>query len=335
MKSSRNLFWLLFWGVLNSSINGSDLEEQTVLEIPLSGEFVKNNPELSGLVWYKDNLILLTQYPDRFPEGDHGHLFFIPKEIILEGLRSENRKPINPIKVPFYDQGLSLQIDGFDGYEAIVFQGTQVFLMIEAKKRRGRTSYIISGEIQPDLSAIRLKSSSLLEVEPQIEKGEMSYETAVIYKRRIAIIFESNGRKVNPNPGVRFFDLMLNSKKFIPFPNVEYRITDATAVDPKGRFWVINFFYPGEKYLKSNHDSIAEKYGKGKTHLSREAVERLVEFQISESRVSMVNKPPIQLSLRNDGKARNWEGIVRLDDLGFILVTDRYPETILAFVSLY
>jgi hypothetical protein len=35
-----------------------------------------------------------------------------------------------------------------------------------------------------------------------------------------------------------------------------------------------------------------------------------------------------------DGQyARNWEAIARLDDVGFLLATDKYPETIFAFVS--
>jgi hypothetical protein len=29
---------------------------------------------------------------------------------------------------------------------------------------------------------------------------------------------------------------------------------------------------------------------------------------------------------------RNWEGIVRLDERGFLLMTDEDPDTILAFV---
>jgi hypothetical protein len=32
------------------------------------------------------------------------------------------------------------------------------------------------------------------------------------------------------------------------------------------------------------------------------------------------------------GLGRNWEGLVRLDDRGFLLVTDLFPGTILGFV---
>jgi hypothetical protein len=40
------------------------------------------------------------------------------------------------------------------------------------------------------------------------------------------------------------------------------------------------------------------------------------------------------LELVSDDDTRNWEGLVRLDDYGFLLATDKYPRTILAFVPL-
>ncbi len=30
---------------------------------------------------------------------------------------------------------------------------------------------------------------------------------------------------------------------------------------------------------------------------------------------------------------RNWEGIVRLENRGFLLMTDKYPETLFGFVE--
>jgi hypothetical protein len=32
--------------------------------------------------------------------------------------------------------------------------------------------------------------------------------------------------------------------------------------------------------------------------------------------------------------SRNWEAIVRLDDLGFLIASDKYPETEIGFVPL-
>jgi len=48
----------------------------------------------------------------------------------------------------------------------------------------------------------------------------------------------------------------------------------------------------------------------------------------------MTTTPAVQLQLLDDEHCRNWEGIVRLGDVGLLLATDRYPETILAYVPL-
>ena len=45
----------------------------------------------------------------------------------------------------------------------------------------------------------------------------------------------------------------------------------------------------------------------------------------------LTDKKPIQLKL--DKKSRNWEGIVQLEDEGFLIATDKYPKMILAFLE--
>ena len=63
-------------------------------------------------------------------------------------------------------------------------------------------------------------------------------------------------------------------------------------------------------------------------------VECLVEMQIVEDRIILTDTPPIQLSILDDFNARNWEALARLDDMGFLLMTDEHPASIFAFVSL-
>jgi hypothetical protein len=48
----------------------------------------------------------------------------------------------------------------------------------------------------------------------------------------------------------------------------------------------------------------------------------------------MSGEPPLQLQLLGDIAPRNWEGLVRLEQRGFLLVTDKYPMTFLGFVPL-
>jgi hypothetical protein len=62
-------------------------------------------------------------------------------------------------------------------------------------------------------------------------------------------------------------------------------------------------------------------------------VERLVEFECNGSGIRLTKRPPIPLKLRLDEPPRNWEGIVRLEGRGFLLITDEHPRTILGFVE--
>ena len=88
--------------------------------------------------------------------------------------------------------------------------------------------------------------------------------------------------------------------------------------------------------LLPDSDPLVEQYGEGATHQKANQVERLVEFQIEPDGVRLVDAPPIQLELSPFGLPRNWEGIVRLQDGdldGFLLVTDKFPSTQVAFVG--
>lgn len=193
--------------------------------------------------------------------------------------------------------------------------------------------YLVAGEITPDMSMLRLDVTTLTEIPPQADLGNMTDETLLVAGDRLITIYEANGAVVNPEPVARSFDFSLRSLDTVPFPTIEYRITDATALDNTGRFWALNYFWPGDKTkLKPAADALAAKYGEGPTHARFTTVERLVEFQYTASGISLVDTPPIQLELIDDDHSRNWEGVVRLDGRGFLLMTDTHPETILGFV---
>ena len=85
--------------------------------------------------------------------------------------------------------------------------------------------------------------------------------------------------------------------------------------------------------MKPASDPLAQKFGLGPTHSQNETVERLVKMTYSASGITLADAPPIMLTLIPD-TSRNWEGLVLLDGRGFLLVTDKFPETILAFVTM-
>jgi len=308
--------------------------EQPVHIIPLAAPLNKPNAEISGMAWYGDQLILLPQYPSRFNDS----LFAIAKSDINAYLAGQNTNPLTAKPIPFSDAGLSTSIPGFEGFEAIAFVGERIFLTVESKPSLVSSKmlgYLVEGTVTPNLSRIRL-SSQKLRIEPQAELSNTTDETIVAGSDRILTLYEANGSNVNPKPKAHVFELTtgLTPQPSIPFPNIEYRITDATPMDANGKFWVINYMFPGDAAkLQPAKDPIASKYGLGPTHAKSQAVERLLELQLTPSGVVLTDRAPIVLKLADDGQSRNWEGIAMLDQRGFLLVTDQHPNTILAFVG--
>jgi hypothetical protein len=297
--------------------------------IPLAGPLAAASAEISGLAWYSDWLILLPQYPSHFDD----QLFALPQADIVAFLDGTAAGPLTPQTIPLAAPGLT-QISGYEGLEAIAFQGDQVFITIETGGGAPMLGYLASGAIAPDLSQIELDVDHLAEIEPPVPLANYSDETVVVVEDTVLTIYEANGRFVNPTPAAHQFSTGLEPLGTLPFPAIEYRVTDATAVDENGRFWIINYLFPGDiPKLNIAPDAIGERYGRGPSHAASDVVERLIEMQASNDEIVLTGTPPIQLELLPDGEARNWEGIVRLDERGFLLATDKFPETILGFVA--
>jgi hypothetical protein len=287
------------------------------------------------MTWHYDTLILLPQYPSRFRQGNgEAAIFTLSKTEILASLENTKKGPLSPQRLAFFDHDVANQIEGFEGYEAIVARDGQVFLTIEANARGTMMGYLIAGHLSPDLSEVHLNPATLTEIPPQAALDNMTDETLLLAEDVLVTLYEANGVNINPQSVAHRFDLQLNSVPPTSFPNIEYRITDATALDDHKRFWAINYFYPGDSTkLQPAPDPLIEKFEEGATHAKSEIVERLVAFQYQDSGISLLDIPPIQLQLLDD-TARNWEGLVRLADQGFLMVTDEHPRTILAFVPM-
>ena len=56
-----------------------------------------------------------------------------------------------------------------------------------------------------------------------------------------------------------------------------------------------------------------------------------MEYEIHKDQVKRSSAKAIQLSINKE--SRNWEGVARLDNKGFLMVVDEYPRTILAFIE--
>lgn len=327
--SSLALALVLLWGCQPKGGPGPipepprlDPAEEAVLRISLEGDAASRDIEFSGMAWSGDDLILLPQYPGSF--GDRA--FAIPKAELLKAVQGD-AAALTPRDLAF-DDGGATEIEGFEGFEAIAFEGQRVYVSVETESGRG---YLMKGQMAPELGGLVLDGTRSGPMDPQAKVDNMSYEALLVAPDQgLLAFFEAYGAKVNSAPSVKRFGLDARAQADLPMAAIEYRITDVTAPDDQGRFWAINYWYPGDKDLATDRDPIVDEYGEGPTHKLSEVVERLVELKVGAAGVVMSGAAPIGLQLAEKG--RNWEGIARLDDLGFLIVTDKFPETILAFV---
>jgi hypothetical protein len=307
--------------------------EQPVIQIPLAGPAAAEETEFSGLAWYGEALVLLPQYPERMSgRGEPGVLFTLQESRILAFLDGESQGPLVPVELPLHSPDLEEIIPNYEGLEAIAITGDRVFLTIESGELGPMMGYLVAGAIAPDLMEIQLDASTLVSIPPQANLLNRGEEALVAAGDRLLSLFETNGARIVPDPVAHRIDLETYAVDTVAFPNVEYRITDATPADPDGRFWTLNTFFPGDIFIFPETDPIADQYGQGDTHSRELAVERLVQMQLGPEGITLAETPPIQIELLDSFQGRNWEGLAELPGRGFLLVTDRYPETILAFV---
>lgn len=312
--------------------------ETPVTVIALNGPAAQPNAEISGLAWYGDTLLLLLENPHEYAAGAVAGMFYaLDKADILAYLDADAPTPLEPRPVPVYAPDIRRTLRGFDGFEAAAFVGDTVYLTAELYAAPLSTfAVLVRGTVAPDLGAITLDLEHTATLDAQASFPNQSYEALIATEDWLYAIYEANGAAVNPQPFAYAVDHALTTVTTVPFPQLEYRITDATATDADGVFWAVNYFFPGDTHLAAERDSLAERYGTGTTHTQFAQVERLVAFQIGaqaggSGAITLADVPPLLLELPT-ADARNWEGIARLDERGFLLVTDRYPNTILGFV---
>lgn len=307
--------------------------EAQVAPLVLDASMAKQSMEYSGLAWFQDWLVLLPQYPEKNLIQGQASLFAIPKQSITDALNHPSGEALPWQAIAFEDDGLSESIRGFEGFESIAFNGNEVFMTIESRSGSPMVGYLVRGTVSGAIEQITLDADTLVPLDPQTSFSNASDEAITLFNGMVYTFFEDNGFEQNPQPIAHQFSIEdpLQAAT-IPFPNINYRITDATSTDSEGYFWVMNYFYPGDTHLRASSDALAEAYGQGATHQDSEVVERIIKLQIENAAIRLVDEPPVQLQLLPENEARNWEGLVVLDDLGFLVVTDSFPESILAFV---
>lgn len=304
--------------------------EVPLVMLPLAGGPELPEAEISGLAWRGDELVLLPQYPRRFGDGS-GAVFVVTRaeiEAVIDG-----RAPRVDVRtVPLEAPGLEESLEGFDGYEAIALDGDDVYVAVEIRTAAAATvGYLFRGRAHGrPLERLTIAPDPRARLRAQTELANMGYETLVVDGARVVALYEANG-DVNAAPRALAFDRALAPLGELPVDELEYRVTDASAADAEGRFWVANYHWPGSPW-QPGACRLTEEHGQGDSHARCRTVERLVELSARGGRVATTGRPPILFELVDDAHARNWEGVVRLPGRGFLVMTDEHPASMLAFV---
>jgi hypothetical protein len=291
--------------------------------IPLEGPAALPEAEISGLGWIGESLVLLPQYPERFPgPSSEGQVFVIEKARLLHWLE-KGGAPLEPRGNPFHSQGLAGKIPGYEGYEALYIEGARAWLTMEAKSQgKGMQGFLVQAEAGPE--GFRALPETLTPIPSKTAIPNMSYEALAGGGGTVLAIHEANGKNVCPEPKAMEYSANIQARE-IPLPAIEYRVTDATSLAPDGTFWVLNFYWPGDaKKLLPGPDTFT-----GITGAPENPVERLLCLRRAGNRAVFTETPALVLS--PGLLPRNWEGVARLPGKGFFIVTDKHPATILAF----
>ena len=310
--------------------NREYLEEVEVIPLKLPDRISAASFEYSGMGWFGDYMVLLPQYPEGKDFSRKPNLFAIAKQDLLAAITDPDLElPVRDI--PIENSDLRSVIKGFEGFESILFVDQNVYMTIESRAGDPMMGYLIRGVVNGDLESITLDVNSLVELRPFSSELNATFEGMTYWNGSLYVMYEHNSIRNVKQPVAYQINPDLENIREIPFPVINYRITDATISDVDGKFWVMNYFFPGDTHLAVDQDSLVEEYGEGKTHAENDPVERLVQLQIENDQISRIDQPPTYLQLLDNDIARNWEGLVMLDNLGFLLITDSFPGSVLGF----
>ena len=339
------ILWLglmLLAGLPQAGTAAEPVAPLPLVEFRLDGLASAASMEFSGLAWWEDRLVMLPQYPSRA-----GGLFFVKKDALVERLRDNPAAPIIPVRWEFSDGGLAKSIPGYEGYEAIAFDGDTVYACIEARQNKRMQGWLVKGRVDRARNRIVMDPASKVHLDPPAQLPNMAFEALLVHQGKVLVFFEANGRNVNPRAQVLVFSRDLVLQERLGFPALEYRLTDVTSADNAGTFYGLNFFWTGEAELLQ---PAAE--GPGLKPNVSATVERLVPLRFSADGIEMDGPP---LPFAGGMLPSNWEGAAMLEVpataqqqavdpqtsqhgggpiRGVLVITDKYPATRLGFVAL-
>jgi len=174
---------------------------------------------------------------------------------------------------------------------------------------------LIWGTITSLTMEIDIPEENIMLIKPPAQIDNFSFESLTIIDGQLIMIYETNGSKTIDRPFqyvVNLGDMDINKT---PFPNIDFRLTDATSVIDN-KFWMINYYWTGDKETLGVPNDVG--------------IERLIEFKLGYNGIERSSSEYITLDNLED--QHNWEGLVRFGN-GFLICTDKWPRMVLGYIE--
>ncbi len=292
-------------------------------EIKLPPPFSSQFMEYSTMCSYGDNVLIIPQYPNLLGDDNvPGRGLLISKILINKYVNDKAEVPINVEILDFMKIDFLTGIANYEGFEAVATDGINFYFAIETGGEKPYT-YAVKAVLNRDHKQLIFDESSLTKLNPPVTIDNASYESLLLYGNRLYFGYEGNGVNINSEPYVLSTDLNFNNQKRVNIQNLEYRLTDFTSAKNNNEIYAINYHWIND----------TEKYNPGLDQitgidLSQIGVERFVPMKItSKGFIPDIKRHVLDLQY----KGRNWEGVEYLGD-GLLIVTDKYPTSILMYV---
>ena len=221
------------------------------------------------------------------------------------------------------------------GFEAMAVYGQTLYLLIEAQtpqSQKDMHTYLVSGTLEAGGNQLQLDLSAPVELPQQAHFYNLSYESLTVAGDKLIALYEVNSRALNPAPYAVVIDPETRAISTLPMPAVGARITDVTPPDERGQFWALSCCLLGEALIATDLDVIAKEYGLSVLTAPVHETPQIVPLRYTDQGIVRADLPALSAAWTDGTVLENWEGIARLDDRGFLIVTDQYPDTRLGFL---
>lgn len=330
------LLFLLNICALNIAAQKTDF---TITNISLPEEIAYYDNQFSGLYVHEEKLYLMSE--SRIQDNAEAKLYSMNiKDVEAKILDSSFVLPYKKIRIINLDillKKMDAIGDEYEGLEAIVIKGKNVYLSIETATASDNC-YILKGELN-DTTLVLNENDIILQPKPITPVGNhvynAGYEALALSKNLLFSFFEFNYfpklNKVNMIKLNSFNRVSLSDFKIQKLP---FRITDITATG-KNTFTAINFFYKGEGkdevYRMPSNE--VENNALIKDSSGYHSYCRLVKIKYKNNSFTWQRlwEFPVEYM------SHNWEGIAAYKR-GYFMINDKYTKikpykSVLLFLS--